>query len=49
MNLCPICKSMHDNSHYIINYDNKNYICNKHNETFVKYCEDCKIDFAYHV
>ena len=46
MNLCPICKSMHDKSHSIINYDNQNYICNKHNETFVKYCEDCKIDLC---
>ena len=46
MNLCPLCKSIHDKSHSIINYDNKNYICNQHNETFVKYCEDCKIDLC---
>ena len=46
MNLCPLCKSIHDKSHSIINYDNKNYICNKHNEIFVKYCEDCKIDLC---
>ena len=34
MNLCPLCKSIHDKNHPIINYDNKNYICNKHNDTF---------------
>ena len=38
MNLCPLCKSIHDKTHSIINYDNKNYICNKHNEIFVQYC-----------
>ena len=46
INLCPLCKSSHDNNHFIIKYDNKNYICSKHNETFVKYCEDCKIDLC---
>ena len=46
MNLCPLCKSVHDKKHSIINYDDKNYICNKHNETFLKYCEDCKIDLC---
>ena len=46
MNLCPLCKSVHDKTHSIINYDNKNYVCNKHNETLFKYCEDCKIDMC---
>ena len=46
MNLCPLCKSIHDKTHTIINYDNKNYICNKHNEAFVKYCKKCKIDLC---
>ena len=46
MNLCPLCKSIHDKSHIIINYDNKNYICKEHNKTFVKYCEDCKKDLC---
>jgi len=41
MNLCPLCKSVHDDAHSVINYDNKNYICNKHEENFMKYCEDC--------
>ena len=46
MNLYPLYKSIHDKKHNIINYDNKNYTCNKHNETFIKYCEDCKIDLC---
>ena len=28
MNLCPLCKSAHDKSSFIINYNDKNYICN---------------------
>ena len=47
MNLCPLCKSGHEKTHSIINYDNKNYICKNHNETFVKYCEECKIDLCF--
>jgi hypothetical protein len=31
MNLCPLCKSIHEKKHTIINYDNINYFCNKHN------------------
>ena len=46
MNLCPLCKSIHDKNHFIINYDNKNYICNKHNKILIKYCDDCKIDLC---
>ena len=46
MNLCPLCKSIHDKTHSIINYDNKNYICNKHKEAFVQYCNDCNMDIC---
>ena len=46
MNLCPLCKSIHDQTHSIINYDNKDYVCNKHNEAFVKYCNNCNIDMC---
>ena len=46
MNLCPLCKSVHDKTHSIINYEYKYYICNKHNEKYIKYCEDCKIDLC---
>ena len=47
MNLCPLCKSVHEQKHSIINYDNKDYICHKHNETFVKYCKNCKEDICF--
>ena len=46
-NLCPLCKSLHDTEHELINYDNKNYICNKHNENFISFCEECKINLCY--
>ena len=46
MNLCPLCKSIHDNTHSIINYDNKDYICNKHNEFLTQYCTNCNIDMC---
>ena len=40
-NICPLCKSIHDKNHMIINYDDKNYICKIHNESFIKYCNTC--------
>ena len=46
MNLCPLCKSIHDKKHSIINYDNKNYICNKHNSLFTRYCKKCNLDIC---
>ena len=45
-NLCPLCKSIHEQNHMIINYDDKNYICKKHNEIFTKYCEKCNKDLC---
>ena len=42
MNLCPSCKSQHDNNHKIIDYYDKYYICSKHNEKFNYFCETCK-------
>ena len=42
MNLCPLCKSIHEKSHNIINYDKKNYICPEHNCFYIKYCNQCK-------
>ena len=43
-NICPLCKTIHDNTFTIINYDNKNNICNKHDETLIQYCNDCNLD-----
>lgn len=41
-NLCPICKSIHDNSHKIRNCDESNSICTTHFESFNSYCKNCK-------
>ena len=41
MNYCPLCSSVHNKEHKLIEYDNKNYLCNKHNEQFISYCENC--------
>lgn len=45
-NLCPLCKSNHDNSHKIINYDEINYRCSMHNDFFISYCDICKINLC---
>ena len=45
-NICPLCKSLHDKTHNIINYDHKNYICQRHNELFIKYCNKCKMNIC---
>jgi len=42
INLCPLCKIKHNNSHEIINYEDKNYICEMHNEFYFAYCKQCK-------
>ena len=39
--ICPLCRSVHDKKHKIIDYDDKNYICKKHNDSFTKYCKTC--------
>ena len=41
INLCPICKSKHNNEHNIINYDKINNICNNHGEPYFGYCMEC--------
>ena len=43
-NLCPLCKSSHDQTHNIIEYDEKYFLCNKHYESYTWYCNDCKKD-----
>ena len=42
MCLCPICMSMHDNHHKIINIDDKEYICDIHGEIYNSFCNECK-------
>ena len=45
-NLCPLCRSTHDKSHYIINYEQKNCICEEHGEPYTSYCKTCKKDIC---
>ena len=45
-NLCHLCKSKHDKTHYIIDYDQKNYLCDLHFESYNSYCKDCKKDIC---
>ena len=44
--ICPICKTIHNNSHDIIDYEQKNYICLIHNEKFSSFCKNCKINLC---
>ena len=46
INLCPICRTKHDNSHNIINYDQKGFICENHNDNYNSYCKICKINLC---
>ena len=46
--LCPMCKSKHDNNHYIINYELKNYYCKFHNgQKYTSYCNTCKLNICF--
>ena len=46
INLCPICKSIHNNNHRMINYNNKWYKCDIHNKEYNSYCNKCKINIC---
>ena len=45
-NVCPLCKSSHEEQHKIIDYDDKYYICEMHNENYISYCEQCKLNLC---
>ena len=45
-NLCPLCQSKHDDSHYIINYNKKDYICPIHCDSYTHYCNSCKLNIC---
>jgi len=47
-NLCHLCKSKHDKTHYIyiIDYDQKNYLCDLHFDSYNSYCKYCKKDIC---
>ena len=44
INICPLCKSTHNEIHHIINYDFKSIICSKHKDNYLEYCHNCKKD-----
>ena len=46
INLCDKCQKNHDISHNIMNFGEINYLCGKHKDSFVKYCNNCKIDIC---
>ena len=46
MNICPICKMQHNNTHKIYSYDKYKYICCKHNENLTNYCTKCKMNLC---
>ena len=46
LNLCPLCKSIHDKDHKIIDYEKRNYFCNIHNESFFSFCEECNLNLC---
>ena len=42
INLCPLCKSIHEKNHNIINYDSRNnMICQKHKKEINNHCSCC--------
>ena len=47
INLCPLCRSIHDKTHIIIKYEDKNYICDFHNKQFISYCKKCIKNLCY--
>ena len=47
INLCPLCKSIHNHNHYIIDYDDKNYHCKKHKDAFIFFCKDCQMNLCF--
>ena len=46
INLCPLCKNMHDKSHFIIDYEQKNFICQSHCDNYTFCCNECKKDIC---
>ena len=46
INLCSLCKSQHEKSHYIIEYEKKYFICQSHLDSFTFCCDDCKTDIC---
>ena len=46
INLCPLCKNIHDKTHNIVDYELRNSICEIHYEPFSSYCKNCLKDIC---
>ena len=46
LNLCVMCKELHNKNHSIINYEQKNYICPRHHDYYYNFCQKCKINLC---
>ena len=46
INLCPLCKSIHNSKHLIKDYDTKDFSCNIHGERNILYCEECNMELC---
>jgi len=46
INLCPICKSKHDEDDYIIDHDRIIFNCMSHKIALTKYCINCKLNIC---
>ena len=46
LNLCPSCKSEHEQRHIIIKYEQKYYMCSLHCKKYYSYCITCKKDIC---
>ena len=40
-NICPLCKTNHNNNHHLITYDKINFLCGYHGENFNSFCYEC--------
>ena len=47
VNLCVLCKTTYNSSHYVIRDDQINNICLKHNEQLIKYCPKCNVNTCF--
>ena len=45
-NICPLCKTKHNQDHDIIDYEQKDYFCFIHNDKFSSYCKNCKLNLC---
>ena len=47
INLCSLCKAVHNQKHNVYIYSNKYYICEEHGELYTSYCFKCKKDLCF--